>query len=325
MFVGFRDQALVDEEGIMLSTGRTATCKDAGGMWTVNNMVALPVQSKGLSNNTLLVEVYADGPQPSLQAETMIWMKDVVNHVRIATEWKHKPGPKPFGPAPIMQQQVWVIRAPNTDAVYCKLHTYVFFHPLEPRMVKQPVAKPLSGKQGKLLAQSPRNDNYSAGVMLVRVISGTGLPNRELIGKQDPYVRLAIKHRQHPLNRSDALGEPQVCHCCRTLPPFESSKVITDNAVIQCTKLTTQSVARSATVKKGGSDPTWVDGAPGSEFRMGFDDLRSGDRVFLCLSVYDEDVGRDDVIGFGSVDVSQVALRDAGVPGSQVIDCYNFW
>lgn len=36
------------------------------------------------------------------------------------------------------------------------------------------------------------------------------------------------------------------------------------------------------------------------------------------MSALDEDVVRDDVIGHGSVDVTDVAFRDAGVPGSQL-------
>ena len=55
-----------------------------------------------------------------------------------------------------------------------------------------------------------------------------------------------------------------------------------------------------------------------NELRLAFESLRTGDRLMLCISAFDEDVIRDDLIGMGHVDITDVAYRDAGVPGSQV-------
>lgn len=94
-------------------------------------------------------------------------------------------------------------------------------------------------------------------------------------------------------------------------------------STLQAAWLMTQSTARSAAIDGGGTDPVWSEGSKGSELRMAFDTLRTGDRVFLCLSVFDEDVGKDDTIGFGCVDVTDVAHREAGMPGSRVSACVS--
>ena len=48
------------------------------------------------------------------------------------------------------------------------------------------------------------------GTIQVSVLYGSDLPNREMIGKQDPYVIASIKHVIHPLNRMDGLASEQV-------------------------------------------------------------------------------------------------------------------
>ena len=87
---------------------------------------------------------------------------------------------------------------------------------------------------------------------------------------------------------------------------------------MQCSQLPlllTQSTARSSTVRSGGSAPVWT---VNNELRLAFESLRTGDRLMLCISAFDEDVTRDDLIGTGHVDITDVAYRDAGVPGLQV-------
>lgn len=82
--------------------------------------------------------------------------------------------------------------------------------------------------------------------------------------------------------------------------------------------LSTKSIARSSTIRNGGIHPVWEADAKGSVFRLSFDGIAAGDRLLLCLAVFDQDVVRDDEIGFGSVDVTAIGYQDAGTPGQQV-------
>jgi hypothetical protein len=62
----------------------------------------------------------------------------------------------------------------------------------------------------------------------------------------------------------------------------------------------------------------WETEPGGSEFRLSFDGVTSGDKLLLCLAVFDQDVVRDDEIGFGHVDVTALGYQVEGVPGQQV-------
>lgn len=193
----------MNDSGAIEGSGRTGVCKDPSGVWNAHNLVTLPADSDRVKGCMLLVQVYGESPEMRPLSETMIWMRDILDHVRSARAPAEK---RKNSTALCSMDQVWDTYAPNTEDLHSRLQATVEFYPLEVR---------LSPSRRDLASVSRPQKPLVAGSLLVRLLSGTGLRDRELVGKQDPYVIFMLKHHQHPLNviRSGSGPEVRLINC----------------------------------------------------------------------------------------------------------------
>jgi hypothetical protein len=191
-------QSLLNESGAVEGSGRTGVCKHPSGVWNAHNLVTLPADSDHVRSCMLLVQVFGEAPEMRLLSETMIWMRDILDHVRSVHARSEK---AQHSSALFSMDQVWDTYTPSTEELHSQLHALVEFYPLEVRV---------SPSHRGLTSVSRPAKQHVAGTFLVRLLSGSNLRDRELVGKQDPYVIFMLKHHQHPLNVAQSGSGPQV-------------------------------------------------------------------------------------------------------------------
>lgn len=213
-------QTLLTDLDEVVGEGRTPPCKERGG--SVSGMIVLPVDAPMHEHLMICVRLCDEemggsraGVPTRALCEAMIWLRDTVD----------LGAPKPSG-----EEFRWELCVDGTDASSCTVvaHvTYLVQTPRTPVKIKERLSVPLPVQpacQG-VLQVTVLDGWFASGLLVVRcfpivvcISPGNELPNRELIGKQDPYVVARLKLRQHPLNRIDGLGAPTVRFSHRTVP-----------------------------------------------------------------------------------------------------------
>ncbi len=91
-------QNLLNDLGMLVSTGRTSTLKDDSGVWSSSSgIVVLPVDTSTMPECMLQAQVFDDCTRPpTLLSETMIWLRDVLERARMSTLRDPKGMARPF-------------------------------------------------------------------------------------------------------------------------------------------------------------------------------------------------------------------------------------
>jgi hypothetical protein len=188
-------QILLNSDDKKLGAGRTlpsVSCSDGTHAWTLQNTITIPISPSECQSAMLWVRLYDSTSPPLLCCESMVWLRDVLDPSKpLACETGH---------------DVTIDLFPDrSDAV----HAHLVIN-LRLCRVARPLVPSGSTQAQSTLPLRPQLASAIQGILLVSVLYGVDLPNREWFGKQDPYAIGCLKQIIHPNNRHDGAATPQV-------------------------------------------------------------------------------------------------------------------